>query len=209
MSSDSGGKPVSRLVSNSSAFNTLNSPPAIPIHFQKSPDFPSGSEKRGIEGLDFKVLVGGSEISHGTTAADGKVDVRVPPGGTATVQLLFNGSVVSEYEVKVDHLPLIDMSSGDAILDPGSKNQQANEIQNNAQILGTQQRLRMLGYQIGHQAPDPILSIVQTDEGTGVNGLLSKEWERSVLDFQFDQGLFADAKVGSQTKSKLTSRAGG
>ena len=35
-------------------FNTLNTPPPVPIHFQKSPDFPS-TRARGIKGLDFQV----------------------------------------------------------------------------------------------------------------------------------------------------------
>ena len=35
------------------------------------------------------------------------------------------------------------------------------------------------------------------------------ELERAVLDFQADQNLLADAKIGAQTKNALRTRAGG
>jgi hypothetical protein len=189
--------PVARLVPTSGSFNTLNTPPPVPIHFQKSPDFPT-SGTRGIEGMEFQVVVGGSVITTGRTTSDGLVNVRVPPGGTATLQLLFGGKVVAEYEVTVDSSELADLNSVDAILDPEARSQDANELLNTAEILGIQERLRMLGYHIGHGGT----------EGSGVSALLSVEWERGVLDFQIDQGLLPDAKVGPKTKAKLKSRAG-
>lgn len=189
--------PVARLVSSSNAFNTLNTPPPVPIHFQKSPDFP-GSAPRGIAGLDFQVSVGGSVVTSGRTAADGLVNVPVPPGGTARLELLFAGKVVAQYDVTVDSAELGDLNSVDAVLDPEARSQDANELLNTAEIIGIQERLRMLGYHIGHGG----------DEGTGVSALLGLEWERGVLDFQIDQGLLPDAKVGPKTKAKLKSRAG-
>ena len=197
MSGDGSGAPVARLAPGSTAFNTLNKPPAIPIFFQKSPDFGSGG--RGIQGMDFQVLVNGAVDATGPTGADGKVDVRVPPGGSATVQLMFGGKVVAEYEVTVDANPLSDLNAGDAVMNPGSTTQAANEATNGTQIRGTQERLRMLGYQIGHGG----------DEGTGVSGVMTPEWERGMLDFQADQGLFADCKIGPLTKGSLKGRAGG
>ena len=121
---------ISRLTQGSSAFNTLNSPPPVPIFFQKSPDAPSG-DVRGISGMDFKVTSTAGTQS-GTTAADGRIDVRVPVGGSATLQLLFNGSVVAEYTVTVD------TGTPDAV----------------TTLTGQQQRLRMQGYQIGHTGAD-------------------------------------------------------
>src|SRR5437763_16355563 len=112
--------PVARLVPTATGFNTLNTPPPIPIHFQKSPDFPGGAA-RGIDGLEFQVAVGGSVITTGRTTSDGLINVRVPPGGTATVQLLFGGNVVAEYEVTVDSSDLADLHSADAILDPQAR----------------------------------------------------------------------------------------
>ena len=152
MSGDGSGAPVARLAPGSTAFNTLNKPPAIPIFFQKSPDFGSGG--RGIQGMDFQVLVNGAVDATGPTGADGKVDVRVPPGGSATVQLMFGGKVVAEYEVTVDANPLSDLNTGDAVMNPHSTTQAANEATNGTQIRGTQERLRMLGYQIGHGGDD-------------------------------------------------------
>ena len=101
---------VSRLVPSSTALNTLNLPPAIPIHFQKSPDFPD-SGARGIEGMDFQVRTGGAVVQTGRTGRDGKVDVRVPPGGSSTVGLLFNGAVVAQYVVTVDAGALAELES--------------------------------------------------------------------------------------------------
>jgi hypothetical protein len=188
---------IARLVPGSTAFNTLATPPPVPIHFHKSPDFPSGA--RGIAGLEFEVEVLGAVIAQGTTGADGKIDVRVPPGGSAKVKIFVGGTTVSEYDVTIDLNPLSNMNSGDAVLDPGSKPQAANETTNGTSIRGTQERLRMLGYQIGHDGP----------EGNGVTGVMTTEWERSVLDFQVDQDLLADAKIGPLTKARLTGRAGG
>jgi hypothetical protein len=189
---------VARLVPNSTAFNTLNTPPAIPIRFQKSADFPGGTP-RGIQGLEFQVVVAGAVISIGTTGPDGKIDVRVPPGGSAKVQLMVAGKSVAEYEVTLDSSPLSDLNTGDATLDPGSGPQATNEATNATSIRGTQERLRMLGYQIGHGGP----------EGTGVSGVMTLEWERGVIDFQADQNLLIDAKIGPKTKASLRTRAGG
>jgi len=66
------GRVVARLVKSSTAFNTLNLPPPIPIHFQRSPDFPQG-DVRGIQGMDFQVVSGGAVIQVGTTPADGRI----------------------------------------------------------------------------------------------------------------------------------------
>ncbi len=176
MNGNTAGRVVARLVQSSAAFNTLNLPPPVPIHLQRSPDFPQG-DTRGIESLDFQVVNAGTVIQVGRTPRDGRVDVRVPAGGSSTLQLLFNGVVVAEYEVTVDAGALAAVNI----------------------ILGQQQRLRMLGYQIGHTGAD----------GNGVDGNQSLVFERSVLDFQADQGLNPDASVGPLTRPRLTARAGG
>jgi hypothetical protein len=176
MSDGAVGRVVARLVPSSTAHNTLNLPPAIPIHFQRSPDFPQG-DVRGIDGMDFQVLTGGAVVQVGRTGRDGRIDVRVPAGGTATVQLMQNGASVAEYEVSIDSGALGAVNS----------------------LTGQQQRLRMLGYQIGHAGAD----------GNGVDGNLSLVFERSMLDFQADQALLPDAIVGAQTSGRLTTRAGG
>jgi hypothetical protein len=172
--SDALGRVIARLLASSTSLNTLNLPPSVPVHFQRSPDFPGGPA-RGISGLTFQVSSGGAVIQSGTTGADGKVDVRVPPGGSATVQLLVSGAVVAEYSVTVDSGALAAVNT----------------------VLGQQQRLRMLGYQTGHSGAD----------GNGVDGNLNSLFERSVLDFQADQGLLPDAAAGPITQPRLTSQA--
>jgi len=158
---------IARLVTSSAAFNTLALPPAVPILLQKSPGFPN-ADTRGIEGMDFQVTTGGRVIQAGRTAADGKVDVRVPVGGSSTLQLMFNGAVVASYEVTVSPDPLAAANT----------------------TAGQMQRLRLLGYQIGHGGPD----------GNGVDPAAATpplEFERSVLDFQADNAAFTDANVAN------------
>jgi hypothetical protein len=165
---------ISRQTQGSTNYNTLNSPPAVPVYFQKSPDFPDG-DSRGISGMEFQVTSGGS-TQKGTTGADGRVDVRVAPGGSATLQLMSNGSVAAEYEITVD------TGTPDAV----------------TTLTGQQQRLRMLGYQIGHTGAD----------GDGVDGIMGALTESAILDFQTDRGIVTDAVVGPITQGQLTSRAG-
>lgn len=173
--SDASSRFISRLISGSPGFNTLNLPPPVPVHFHRSPDFPGGPA-RGISGLDFQVVTNGAVAQQGRTGADGRIDVRVPPGGSSTIQILFQGKVVAEYTVTVDSGALAAVNT----------------------VLGQQQRLRMLGYQIGHSGAD----------GNGVDGAVNALFERSVLDFQADQNLFPDAAVGPITQPQLTARAG-
>jgi hypothetical protein len=170
---------ISRLVDSSAAHNTINQPPPVPIFLQKSPDAPSG-DTRGIAGVDFQVLINGAVVQSGTTAADGKIDVRVPPGGSSTLQLMVAGTAVAQYEVSVDSSALDAVST----------------------VRGQQERLRMLGYQIGPDGPD--------GNGVGASGdnTITAKFERSIIDFQADQGLFPDAKVGPITQPRITQRAG-
>jgi Putative peptidoglycan binding domain len=167
--------PVSRLNPGSSSFNTLNSPPTVPIHFQRCPDLPDG-DTRGIAGIEFQVTIAGAIVQSGTTGADGRVDVRVPVGGTSTLQLMSSGTVAAEYQITVDD------GTPDAV----------------TTLTGQQQRLRMLGYHIGHTGPD----------SNGVEGTLNAATESAILDFQADRGLVTDAVVGPITQGRLTARAG-
>lgn len=170
------GRLIARLLRGSAAHNTLSLPPPVPIHLQMSPDFPQ-TDVRGISGVDFQVVIAGAVTQAGRTGADGRVDVRVPPGGTSTLQLMFNGAVVAEYVISVD---------------PGALSAVTT-------VQGQQERLRMLGYQIGHSGPD----------GNGVDGTVNAPFERSVIDFQVDQGRLPDGAVVGLTQTDLTTRAGG
>ncbi len=168
---------VARLFNAATAFNTLNLPPPVQIFLHRSPAFPNG-DVRGIRGLDFQVTSGGVVIQVGQTGADGKIDVRVPPGGSSTLQLMRAGAVVAEYIITVDS----------AALDPVSA------------VNGQQERLRLLGYQTGHAGAN----------GDGVDGTATMEFERSVLDFQADEGFFTDGTLNAAANQpRLTTRAGG
>ena len=169
------GRVIARLRQGSTAHNTLSLPPPVPIHLQMSPDFPQG-DVRGIARVDFQVVIAGVVAQRGQTAADGRVDVRVPPGGTSTLQLLFNGAVVAEYVVSVDRTALAAVGGAQ----------------------GQQERLRLLGYHIGHSGAD----------GNGVDGAISLPLERSVVDFQVDRAILPNGAVNAATQAALTARAG-
>ena len=119
---------IARLVSGSSAFNTLNVR-TVDLFFQKSPAKPSG-DVRGIDALNFQVVKDGAVIQTGTTGADGRIRMRIQ-GGVSTLQLLA-GAVFAESTVSI---------RDDAIEDVATAS-------------GQQRRLRMLGYQIGHTGPE-------------------------------------------------------
>lgn len=168
---------ISRLFSGSKAFNTLSLPPAVPVFLQGSPGFPSG-DKRGIDGMEFQVVSAGKVIQKGKTGDTGRIDVRVPVGGSSTLQLMFNGTVMASYEVSVSTPALAAANT----------------------VTGQMQRLRLLGYQIGHAGPD----------GDGVDPAAATrpvEFERSALDFQADNGSFTDANVDAAMQNQLTTQA--
>jgi hypothetical protein len=148
---------VARLVASSSAFNTLNTLPKFPIFLQRSPSLPDG-DTRGILGMEFEVFVAGlGVVQTGKTGPDGKLEVQVPPGGSSTLRLTFGGKTVAEYQVSIETGSLSAVNT----------------------TLGLQQRLRILGYQIG-----------RNDGADGVDGQDPKdhpELERSILDFLVDE----------------------
>jgi len=118
---------ISRQVSGSSSFNTLNVR-TVQIFFQKSPGKPG--DVRGISALNFKVVKDGAVIQTGATGDDGKIQMRIQ-GNVSTLQLIA-GTVVAEYTVTIRDDAI------EAVSTPS----------------GQQRRLRMLGYQIGQTGPD-------------------------------------------------------
>jgi hypothetical protein len=155
---------VARLVLDSAFFNTINIP-TVELFFQRSPG--NGPGKRGIPGLDFQVEKNGALIqTKGVSAADGKV-VMLLPGGAAQLQLLFGGAVVARYDVVLQTIGV-------------------RPVETKA---GQQQRLRMLGYQIGHGGA---LKDGVTDDELPIEKITDAQagmvFERSVLDFQVDLG---------------------
>jgi len=150
--------------------------PTVEIYFQRSPGVPHGGA-RGISGLKYRAYSGSrSLIQQGTTGADGKIDLRVP-GGSSTLELLHNGTVYATYEVTVSRDALLAVTG----------------------VEGQKERLRLLGYQIGHAGT----------HGDGVDGSNNRDFERSVLDFQVDKGRLPNANVDANVRTALTTDAGG
>jgi hypothetical protein len=166
---------IARLTAPSGAHNTLALPPPVEVRLQRSPGFPAG-DVRGCNGVEFRVMLNGAVIQTGRTGADGRVDVRVPPGGSSLLQLMHGGAVVAEYEISVTADPLAAVAT----------------------VEGQKQRLRLLGYQIGHSGPD----------GNGIDATQPMEFERSVLDMQVDTGEFTDANVTAALQGHMTTQAG-
>lgn len=169
------GFSLSRLIRGSVFFNVLNMT-TVEVFFQKSPDNPSG-DTRGIEGLTYEVFWGTARVERGTTGNNGKIIVPIF-AGRANVRLVHGGGFV-EYELTV---------SSDALDAANTRT-------------GQKQRLRLLGYQLGHAGPD----------GDGVDGNDNFEFERSVLDFQVEIGTRPDANIDAAVQNQLTSanHAGG
>jgi hypothetical protein len=171
---------VARQVDSSNQHNTLSQAPVVHIFMQRSPQFPAGGPDRGIAGLDFTITeigFNGAVLttikSTAPTGADGKIDVPVPLGGSAILKVLVNGNVVSEYHIK-----------------------RADDIKPAQEIAGLEQRLRKLGYQIGH-SPSATGS-GQDDGADGRDPDQNPRLERSILDF------LADEKLLPKVRAKAT-----
>ena len=164
---------IARQAINSLLRNVLNSR-VVPILFHRSPGNDNGGD-RAIAGLHWQVRAQGFVIQTGVTGNDGRV-AMVVRGASSTLELLHNGAVVASYDVRVSTATL------DAV----------------GTLIGQKQRLRLLGYQIGHGGPD----------GNGVDATVNMETERSMLDFQADESLYDDAVVTATMQARLTARAG-
>jgi len=169
------GAVISRLIREASGFNTLNEL-TVDVYFQKSPGNDAG-DQRGIENLDYRLERNGRVLQQGRTGPDGKIEVPVR-GNTPTVLKLLHGSVeqaVYEVSVRAGALGLL------------------------TNLTGQKQRLRLLGYHIGHSGID----------GDGVDNINAMAFERSVLDFQADHGLPDNANTADNNcTNRLRTEAG-
>lgn len=141
---------VARLVTNATGFNTVNLLTAV-IYLQKHPGKPN--PQTGIAGLEYKVESDGVIIQSGTSAADGKIEVRCFPGTKTVLKVMGCG-----YEVSVSNAAFTAVNTHQ----------------------GRKERLRYLGYQIGHYGTNK--------DGVDDDSIARYEYERSVCDFQSDQG---------------------
>lgn len=162
------GVAVSRIVGTGQA--TINRR-RILIFFQR---FPGTNVRSGIQGLDFSVSVGGGPLRPGRTLADGKIEIRLAAGETATLNILG-----SQYQVS----PLI------------------GGLHSVTELRGVQQRLNMLGYNAGvlradNTAPVTAPPIVENQS--------TLETELAISNFQADNDpLFSDAICGPQTQTRI------
>jgi hypothetical protein len=165
---------IVRQTFNSVLFNVLNSR-VVTIFFHRSPGIDNGQD-RAIQNLNWQVRAQGFVIQNGVTGNDGRVDMIVR-GASSTLELLHNGNPVAQYQVGVSTAAL------DAV----------------TTVSGQKQRLRLLGYQLGHGGPD----------GNGVDANANvMEFERSVLDLQGEHSLTTNAVTDTNTRTALTNDAG-
>jgi hypothetical protein len=210
---------MSRLVADGAGHNTINVR-TVKLFFQKSPGKPKG-DNRGIPDLQFRVLFDDLIVRELQTDKAGMIEVPLSDG-KARLDLLDAGEAVSTYELAVDDAAMASVDS----------------------VLGQQQRLRHLGYQLGHAGstgdgvgtPGPPLDITpepdrprddEEDEDDREldrieeqerqdNPAIEEEnfvdlnffTERSILDFQGDEGIFIDGRVGPVTQKELAREAG-
>jgi hypothetical protein len=142
----------------------------VELWFQKSPGI-AGSDHREIRNLRFQVRHGSDVLRRPADVADGKVIFRAP-AGESLVELLVGTRIVATYTVTVANgaLPAADTTRGQ------------------------QRRLRMLGYQLGHDGPF----------GDGVDGTLGRRTEGAILDYQADKGLDITGEAAANTQNALS-----
>ena len=160
---------IARLIYDAVMHNTITTR-TIPVYFQRFPGIEAAAGDRGITGMDYRVMSNGAQIQSGQTPANGQIDCQVR-GADSTLQLLFNGAVVSEYTVSID----------DAALDAVTT------------VRGRQQRLMMLGYDVGT---------------SGIDGSMGGDTEKALLMFQADKGLALHGEMSRGDRDTLTGDAG-
>lgn len=150
-------------------FNTINLPTAI-IYLQKYPGKPS--DDAGIEGLEYTVESDGAKTQKGKSAKNGKVEVRLMPGAKTVLKVMG-----TEYDISITNDEFAAVNTHE----------------------GRKERLRYLGYQIGHYGANK--------NGVDDDSVPRFEYERSVCDFQADHGNTHNADP-TTIDTDLTSDAG-
>jgi peptidoglycan hydrolase-like protein with peptidoglycan-binding domain len=125
-----------------------------------------------------------------------------------TFQVIKDGAEIQTGTTAADGKVVMQVPGGSAILrlNAGGASTDYNVSVRNDAIegagtdAGKQRRLRMLGYHLAHAGAD----------GNGVDGsaIPSTQFDRSVLEFQADQGLAMDGIAGPATQGAITSAAG-
>lgn len=166
---------IARLISGAAAHNTIASR-TVEITFQKSPGIPD-DDARGIAGLEWRVTSGGTEIQTGRTEDDGIVHVEVRGNAQSVLEVLYGGATVAQYTI---------------VLREGG-------YEADTELIGTQRRLRQLGYQLGTAGASQ----------DGIDGSMGRKTDKAVQDFQIDSGLAFDSVIGAGTRDRLNDEVGG
>jgi hypothetical protein len=149
---------IARLIYDAVMHNTIATR-TIPIRFQRFPGIEAAADDRGITGMDYRVMSNGAQIQSGQTPANGLIDCQVR-GANSTLQIMFNGAVVSEYTVSIV----------DAAFDAVTT------------VRGRQQRMMMLGYDLGASGVDGSMGgdtekamlMFQADKGLNLRGTVGQ-----------------------------------
>jgi len=160
---------AARIIPDFDVHNAVNVR-TVDVYIQDHPGVPG--DERGVEGLQYEVLSNDQVVQTGMTDKEGKIQVFLFPGARTILKVLG-----TEYEISI-----------------------TNAAFSNVNITkGRKERLRYLGYQIGH-------------DGTNGNGVDDEderfEYERSILDFQADHSLGLDSDPSS-IEAELRNEAGG
>ncbi len=160
---------AARIIPDFDVHNAVNVR-TVDVYIQDYPGAPG--DKRGVEGLQYEVLSNDQVVQTGMTDKEGKIQVFLFPEARTILKVLG-----TEYEISIT-----DAAFGNVNTTKGKK-----------------ERLRYLGYQVGHDGAN----------GNGVDDEDERfEYERSILDFQADHGLDLDADRSS-IEAELRNQAGG
>ncbi len=165
--------PTSVSRATGAGLNTVNRR-RIRIFFQR---FAGTNAASGIAGLDFTVTIGTAPPTAGVTPADGKVEILLAAGETATLNILG-----SQYNV--------------SLLVGG--------LHAVAQLRGVQQRLNMLGYNAGPLQGDNTAAVTPAP---AIENQSTLETELAMSNYQSDNDpLFIDAICGNRTQTNLRNK---
>ena len=160
---------AARIVPDFDVHNAVNVR-TVDVYIQVSPGAPG--DERGVENLKYEVLSNDQVIQTGLTDKEGKIQVFLFPEARTILKVLG-----TEYEISITDAAFSNVNT----------------------TKGKKERLRYLGYQIGHDGAN----------GNGVDDEDERyEYERSILDFQAAHGLDLDSDPSS-IEAELRNQAGG
>jgi peptidoglycan hydrolase-like protein with peptidoglycan-binding domain/outer membrane protein OmpA-like peptidoglycan-associated protein len=122
----------------------------LKLYFQRFPGKDGADADRGVAGVEYLLKVDGSAVQSGTTAADGSVNVSVPIGHAASVDIFGTTYNITFYDT----------------------------LEAETTVTGQQRRLSVLGYELGAfngtvgEATDRATLNFQADQGLQPSGVI-------------------------------------